>query len=271
MAGVVGILILLTVLFLSLVITRVATVVLTMTGLSEETARFQARSAFTGTGFTTSESEHVVQHPIRRRVIMALMILRSAGLITIIISLMLSFLGPSPEMVKVMRLLWLSFGVLVLWLLARSKTVERYMCRVIERALKRWTDLDVRDYASLLRLSGGYSVTEIHVREGDWVAGKKLRECYLPQEGITVLGISRSDGSYVGGPKGDTDIYPGDMLIVYGRAEKLRELDARRADRAGDEAHDRAVSEQIRHMREQEDRESRYRKKRQAALESGKL
>jgi hypothetical protein len=50
----------------SLLITRVATVILTATGMSRQAARFQARSAFTGAGFTTSESEQVVDHPVRR-------------------------------------------------------------------------------------------------------------------------------------------------------------------------------------------------------------
>jgi Trk-type K+ transport system membrane component len=40
-------------LLLSLLITRIATIALSVTGLSRETARFQARSAFTGVGFTT--------------------------------------------------------------------------------------------------------------------------------------------------------------------------------------------------------------------------
>ncbi len=45
------------VLILSLITTRIATVALTLTGLSEETARFQARSALTGCGYTTQEAE----------------------------------------------------------------------------------------------------------------------------------------------------------------------------------------------------------------------
>jgi len=62
---------LLCVLSLSLFVTRVATVALAHTGLSREAARFQARSAFTGVGFTTSESENVINHPVRRRVVMS--------------------------------------------------------------------------------------------------------------------------------------------------------------------------------------------------------
>ena len=57
---------LLLVLTLSILLVRIATVALTHTGLSRESAKFQARSAFTDVGFTTSESEKVVNHPIRR-------------------------------------------------------------------------------------------------------------------------------------------------------------------------------------------------------------
>ncbi|MBD3334640.1 MAG: potassium transporter TrkA, partial [Candidatus Eisenbacteria bacterium] len=89
MTGFVGIIAFLTVLGLSLVITRIATTALTLTGMSREAARFQARSAFTGTGFTTHEAEQVVGHPVRRRIIMLLMILRSAGLVSILISIIL--------------------------------------------------------------------------------------------------------------------------------------------------------------------------------------
>lgn len=66
---------LLIVLTLSILVTRIATVALAHTGLSRESAKFQARSAFTGVGFTTNESEKVVNHPIRRRILLLLMLL----------------------------------------------------------------------------------------------------------------------------------------------------------------------------------------------------
>lgn len=97
MVGLLGIIAFFVVLSLSLIITRIATIALALTGLSEEAARFQARSAFTGTGFTTSEAEKVVNHPVRRRIIILLMVARSAGLVSIVISLVLSFGGSGAE------------------------------------------------------------------------------------------------------------------------------------------------------------------------------
>ena len=82
---------------LSLLVTRVAAEALTLTGLSHASASFQARSAFTGAGFTTAESESVVEHPVRRRIIMLLMFLGNAGVVTVISSLVLTFVATSPE------------------------------------------------------------------------------------------------------------------------------------------------------------------------------
>ncbi len=125
MVGIIGIIALLTVLGLSLFITRLAAVALTMTGLSGQAASFQARSAFTGTGFTTSESENVVSHPVRRRIIMLLMIVRSAGLVTVIISIILSFMGSGTPGQRLIRLAWLVGGVTVLLTIAHLPVLNR--------------------------------------------------------------------------------------------------------------------------------------------------
>src|SRR5204863_1437497 len=74
----------------SLLITRVGTTALVHTGLSREVARFQARSAFFGVGFTTSESESVVNHPVRRRIVLWLVLLGNAGIVTVLASVVLS-------------------------------------------------------------------------------------------------------------------------------------------------------------------------------------
>lgn len=84
---------LLLVICISILITRIATVALAHTGLSKEAARFQARSAFTGAGFTTHESERVVNHPVRRRIILSLMLLGNAGVVTAVSSSMLTFVN----------------------------------------------------------------------------------------------------------------------------------------------------------------------------------
>ncbi len=122
-------------------------------------------------------------------------------------------------------------------------------------ALRRWTDLEAYDFVELLELAGGYRVRRIGVDAGDWVEGRRLDELRLFDEGITVLGIHRPDGSYLGVPRGETTMRAGDQLVLYGRDERLRELEDRRSGDAGSEAHRHAVvgHEQFRREQAQSD------------------
>jgi hypothetical protein len=232
---------LLVVVLISLIVTRVATVALVSTGLSREMARFQARSAFTGTGFTTQEAESVVNHPVRRRIVMALMLAGNAGLAAVVASLMLGFARSGRAAVG-MRLGELLFGLVVLLAAARSSWVDRRFSPLIARLLSRWTDLELRDYSGLLELSNGYRVLELAVRRGDWVADRTLAELELRDEGVVVLGVYRTSGAWIGAPGGGTRIRPGDTLVLYGKDETLCELDGRLRGAEGDEAHERAVT-----------------------------
>lgn len=234
---------LLVVLATSLLVTRIATVALVSTGLSRESARFQARSAFSGAGFTTSEAEAVVGHPVRRRIIMLLILLGNAGLVTVVSTLILSFLGSEGASDNVQRMLVLAGGLAILWVVASSRYVDRYLSWLIERALRRWTHLDVADYAGLLHLGGDYRVVEMRVEPGDWMAGRALEDLRLNEEGVLVLGIER-DGTFLGTPRGRRVIDAGDLLTLYGRSSSLVDLDSRPAGPEGEAAHRRAVGEQ---------------------------
>ncbi|HEX8103077.1 MAG TPA: TrkA C-terminal domain-containing protein [Solirubrobacteraceae bacterium] len=232
----------LVVILVSLIITRVATVALTLTGLSRDTARFQARSALSGTGFTTTEAESVVSHPVRRRVVMALMLIGSAGLVTVLATLMLSFADTGGRQ-ALSRIGMLLGGLTLLFLLSRSRRVDAALSRVIALALGRFTDLDARDYGALLHLADRYAVGEIAVREGDWLAGRTLEELELREEGVVVLGITLGDGAWLGSPTEDVSIRAGERLVAYGPGGRLAELDRRDAGPEGDRAHDVAVDE----------------------------
>ncbi len=114
----------------SRVVTRVATVALMLTGMPRESARFHARSALTGAGYTTTEAEAVVAHPWRRRIVIALMLLGSAGFVVAVVTLAASFLGARRE-VTMPRAIVLPAGGIAILLRARSRQVERVMRRVL--------------------------------------------------------------------------------------------------------------------------------------------
>ena len=227
------------VLCVSLLVSRIGSVALSLTGLSREVARFQSRSAFFGVGFTTTEAETVVGHPVRRRIVLWQILLGNAGIVGVLASLVLSLTeGGGPTLT---RLGALAAGLLAFTLLASSSWVDRHLSRLIERGLQRWTDLDARDYAALLHLAGDYEVSELVVEPRDWLADRSLRELELDEEGVLILGVTRDDGGYLGAPGGRTVVRAGDTLVLYGSAERVAELD-RRAHQRGDAAHAAAVS-----------------------------
>jgi len=235
---------LLIVLTLSILITRIATVALTHTGLTRESAKFQARSAFTGVGFTTSESEKVVSHPVRRRILLTLMLLGNAGIVTAVSSLIVSFVNLNRSESLIWQMALLVTGLIALWALASSNWVDRHLNNFISTMLKSHTNLSVQDFSKLLHLAGDYQISELHVSQRDWLAEKSIAELGLRQEGVMVLGVNRVDGNYLGAPDGETRIDKDDVLLLYGRAEVIEQLDQRSADSAGDREHRDTVIEQ---------------------------
>lgn len=223
---------------------RVATVVLTATGLPFEIARFQARSALTGVGFTTGESESITTHPLRRRVVLTLMLVGNAGFVTIIASVMLSFVSSGGTRQILIRIGIMIGGLIVLAVVAHSDSFERRLTSLVARAVDRFSDLDLRDFHHLLQLSRDYAVTEMQVQPGDWLAGRTLVDLELPDEGVLVLAITKPNGEFVGAPRGDTSIDAYDTVVLYGRSSVLTDLDARPATPQGDEAHRDAVAKQ---------------------------
>ena len=253
------------VLSLSLLIVRIATTALTITGVSRELARFQARSAFTGVGFTTSEAEAMMSHPARRRIVMALMLLGNAGVVTAVSSLLLSFVDVEGAQ-ALKRLLWVVGGVAALWAFAMNDWAEERMHRAVRWIIERSARVDVVDYVNLLRVSKDYSVREMKVEKGDWMAGRSLRDLALSNEGVIVLGIVREgEDDYLGAPTPETKLYEGDTVIMYGRDESLQDLDDRRAGSEGEAAHTRGVERHDRETAKQADRDSERERSRTTA------
>ena len=237
-----AVVILVVVALVSLLVTRVATVALVVTGMPQTAARFQARSALTGVGFTTSEAEGVVNHPVRRRIVMALMLLGNLGLATGIAGVLGGFVRADASEGAVRGAILIS-GLAAVYALSRSAVVDRRLSRLLRRLLSRYTDLETRDYERLLRLSGDHSIKETHVSSGSWMADRTLGELRLRDEGVLVIGVVRADGGYVGVPDKRTQLAAGDGLILYGRDESIVGLGDRPAGDAGDRAHADAVDQ----------------------------
>lgn len=208
---------LLVIILLSIAVVRIGSIALELTGLSPEIASFQAQSAFSGVGFTTHESETIVTHPLRRRIIRILIMLGSAGITTSMATLVLTFVGKSGRDV-LMRVMVLLAGILTVFLLARSRQIYALMRNIVSKSLEKWTPLRIFDYEQLLGLSEGYYVSRVVVPRDSWLVEKKLSELRLDRSGVLILAIYRKvhrKETFIGTPAGDTVIKSGDVLICY--------------------------------------------------------
>ena len=203
------------ILTLSVVVTRTGAVALRLTGLPEGTARFQARSAFTGTGFTTSESESLVNHPVRRRIVSLLMITGSVGLVSVLATVVVSLVGSvGSEGAMTRQLFWLAAVLLVLWFAVLNPIADRVMCGIIGRLLARTEGFGGRKPARLFQLTAGHGVTQILVHQESGLAGKQLRE--LVSNGGLILGLQREDGTYINLPRDEEEVQLADEIFFYG-------------------------------------------------------
>jgi len=239
---------LLTIIVLSIVVVRIGAIALELTGLSPEVASFQAQSAFSGAGFTTEESEMIVTHPVRRRVIRILILLGSAGITSSVATLVLTFVWQTGKNALV-RMTVLLAGLVLIFLFARSRYIYNLMKNIITKALDRWTTVRVYDYEQMLGLSKGYTISRITVRQDSWLGNRKLKELRLELEGVLILAIyRRMDGEekFIGAPRGETLIMPGDVLICYARQEVSKALSQRCKGYRGDREHEEKVEEERR-------------------------
>ncbi len=226
-----AIVVLVIIISLNLLVIRIATAALVLTGMSREMARFQARSAFCTVGFTTSEAESVVSHPVRRRIIMILMLAGNVGFTSTIVTASFSFHGEG-TFGMAGRVLILAGMVTGFWALSMSRMVDNLMFRVTSWMLSKFTTLEAHDYTTLLGFGEGYCVTEMPVDPGDWLVGKNLGTLHLTDAGVVVLGIRRKTGEFVGSPGAGVYVRNGDTLVVYGTRPDIAALDAARSDPA---------------------------------------
>lgn len=216
------------ILIFSIIITKVATAALVNTGLSQKAAKFQARSAFTGCGFTTSEAEKITQHPIRRKIVQVMMLLGNAGIVTVIASLLLTFVNQDEKALPAyFNLIIIVASVVLLAIITSSRAIDKWLDKMINITLGKITKLNIRDYSALHKLSYDFQIAELHVREDDWINGKKVKECMPEQCEVKLLGIEKPGWEYIGFPKQDYIIEENDLLILYGREGAIRELDVK--------------------------------------------
>ena len=205
---------------ISFLFVRGASIALMMTGLDKNKARFQALSSFTGTGFTTKESESIVNHPQRRKIVRWLMIMGNAGIVTVIVTGTSSMVTSEAYQLP-MNILILIVGILLIYKLAKFRGFTRKWEQFIEKKLIKSPAFEESAIEDLLHFLKGYGLVKKIILEESPLSGKSLAEAKLNEKGILVLGIER-DKVWIPTPKATEIINNGDDLVVYGPLDVLK-------------------------------------------------
>jgi hypothetical protein len=222
MAGMYFLLPTLLVIFVSFLVVRAAAIALMMTGMDEKRAKFQALSAFSGTGFTTKEAEYVINHPKRRRIITWLMILGNAGIVTVIVTATSSLVRSGGYQLP-MYILLLAAGIFIIYRIVTNRGFIRRWEGFIEDKFVQSRTFEEDVTEDLLHFIEGYGLVRILVAEDSPLAGSSLAEHKLTERDMLVLGIERGK-NWIPIPKATEIIEDGDKVVAYGALKVLKRI-----------------------------------------------
>jgi hypothetical protein len=209
---------------ITLVFTQLATGALIATGIPPKVAAFQARSAFSGAGFTTTETENVVNHPVRRRIIMVAMFVGALGTPTLVVTVLVGLVAPGPGNTTVRSLVALS-GMLLLLITVLNRPAKNALERLGRHYAQARLLPAVRGTGQeLLALDDEFVVAAAEIDDGaDDKMPRSLRGVSNALPDVTVLGVHRADKLIALSPV-DISLLAGDELVVFGRRANLRKL-----------------------------------------------
>ncbi|MFH1380764.1 MAG: TrkA C-terminal domain-containing protein [Candidatus Omnitrophota bacterium] len=207
---------------ISVFVVKVAAVALKLTGLNEKKAYFQALSAFTGTGFTTKDSELIFEDELRRKIVIFLMILGNAGLITVITTIVISFeKGNMASLLSNVGIVLVLF--FILFKILTHKGVTKFLNDKIEARLEKRPIFQKRPIEEILRIAKNYGIAEVTIHDSCQDLGKTLSESSFRVNDILILAIER-ENSVIPTPRAADRIQVDDVLICYGKLSNIEKI-----------------------------------------------
>lgn len=197
---------------------EISTTILTYTGMDRDKARFQALSALTSTGFTSKESEIIMRHPVRRRIIMFLMGMSYIGIASIFSSLISIYID-TVNWLYAFLIIGIAVGI---YFIITHPKIANWISKLVYRGIERRVE-GFEQFEEMLRLGEDYIIREISIQRMPDLIGRTLREERLKDRHILVLAI-RNQFAILNMPPPDYVFSEGDRLVIYGPKQVLAKL-----------------------------------------------
>ncbi len=220
-------------LFLSIVVIylfviEIFTVIFRITGMSYETANYQAISLLTTCGFTTSESEIVIATKHRRQVAKWAMLfgyMFSVILATSIINVIMSITRSKDE-TDIYSLFSIIFITLIFIILVRLKKLKKIIDNLIKKVVESiFMKRALINPFYILEVYGDQAICELLVTHvPDEIAGKTIFESGVRNKyGISYISINRKNENRVIDPFSDI-INKNDKVVIYGNPTVINKI-----------------------------------------------
>lgn len=209
---------LLIIFFIIFIIAEIGTIALKLTGLNIETARFQAISLITNTGFTTSESELIVRNNTRKRIAAFLMVTFYISL-PLIIATVLETLSTGFTFIN---LLIIAIGLVLSYSLMRNRRFIYFIEKTIERYLIDYNVVKQSSLQEIFSLDSDYKIIQVII-ENRQIIGKPLSQLALQNHEIIILAIERGS-ELIKRSKGHHTLELGDRVLLYGKLENIKKI-----------------------------------------------
>ncbi|MFH1460218.1 MAG: TrkA C-terminal domain-containing protein [Candidatus Omnitrophota bacterium] len=223
-------------LIVSFIIVRIGAIAFELTGLDWSMATFQSLSCFTGTGFTTKESELVTNNPSRRRIASVLIVLGHAGFVTLIATFANSLRSFGlnqklktlwlPIHVPEIIIPWINITIIFIAIFASYRIgvytkFDRKLTSLLRSRIVKNEIIKRVSFEELVVATGGYGISQIEIGPECSIIDKTLMNSELRSADITVLAIQR-EGTIIPNPSAHTRISLEDKLICFGKLENIR-------------------------------------------------
>ncbi|MGD9761673.1 MAG: cation:proton antiporter regulatory subunit [Candidatus Izemoplasmatales bacterium] len=206
---------------------EIFTIIFKLTGLTNDKARFQVISLFTNSGFTTQESELIVNSRIRRRIANVTMLsgfILNVTVISVLVNVFIT-LGNSNSTDVLKFFLFIGGFFIILYILRKLKVFDFLLKGIVERITNRVIHGTQTNIIEVLDTVGKNSITEITVMNLPEVLENKTLEYsnIRSTHNVNVLAIIRGGETNANVTKDDI-LYKNDKVIVFGKVTDIKKL-----------------------------------------------
>jgi len=207
------------------IVMEIFTVLFRLTGLREDKARFQAVSCMTNSGFTTRESELILNSAARRnlaRVMMMFGYLFAVSGVSLLVNL---FIRSSGDQINWMTIVYSLIFLVVILIITRSKWIIRKFDKLVERLAKNKTKGAFCNNVRILEMFHDKLIAEVFVT----CIPLEIREKTLLEMNfrhtykLNILLIKRGNTIMDHVISSDV-IKQGDRVLIYGSKSNIMEL-----------------------------------------------